>query len=76
MRIHHAGDTVRYEGMMPKIKFFGKIDIEILPINGRDAKRYLKNCIGNNAFMDYIEAKYNGTLKCIIPKVMDKISIT
>ncbi len=108
VRIHHAGDTVRYEGMMPKIKFFGKIDIEILPINGRDAKRYLKNCIGNmtyqeaadlagevrpgivipghwdmfiensedpNAFMDYIEAKYNGTLKCIIPKVMDKISV-
>ena len=106
VRIHHAGDTVRYEGMMPKIRAFGKIDAEILPINGRDAIRYRRDCIGNmtyqeaadlagdiepgvvipghwdmfadnsgdpNAFAEYIEAKYNGKLKCIIPKVMDRI---
>ena len=102
VRIHHAGDTVRYEGMMPKLKAFGKIDVQILPINGRDAKRYRRNCIGNmtyqeaadlageiepsvvipghwdmfadnsadpDAFADYIDAKYNGALTCIIPKI-------
>lgn len=102
VRIHHAGDTVRYEGMMPRLRSFGKIDAEILPINGRDATRYRQNCIGNltyqeaadlagevepgivipghwdmfahnsedpNAFADYIDAKYNGKLKCIIPKI-------
>lgn len=108
VRIHHAGDTVRYEGMMPKIKSFGSIDAEILPINGRDANRYRKNCIGNMtyqeaadlageieprfvipghwdmfadnigdpyAFGDYIEVKYGGRVRCIIPKIMERISL-
>ncbi len=108
VRIHHAGDTVRYEGMLPKIKAFGSIDAEILPINGRDAKRYRLNCIGNmtyqeaadlagevvpgmvipghwdmfadnggdpDAFADYLDAKYGGRIKCIIPKVMERITI-
>ena len=26
IRIHHAGDTVRYEGMLPALKAFGHID--------------------------------------------------
>ncbi|MCR4692168.1 MAG: MBL fold metallo-hydrolase [Lachnospiraceae bacterium] len=109
VRIHHAGDTVRYEGMMPKIRSFGHIDAQILPINGRDAKRYRRNCIGNmtyqeaadfageihpglvipghwdmfadnsadpDAFADYLDAKYDGKIKCIIPKVMEKIIIS
>ena len=52
VRIHHAGDTVRYEGMLPKIQSFGKIDIQLLPINGRDAKRYRDNCIGNMTYQE------------------------
>lgn len=108
VRIHHAGDTVRYEGMMPRIKSFGTIDAQILPINGRDARRFRQNCIGNmtyqeaadfagetephlvipghwdmfadnsgdpDAFMDYIEAKYDGKVRCIIPKIMERIMI-
>ena len=108
VKIHHAGDTVRYEGMMPKIKAFGSIDVQILPINGRDAKRYRQNCIGNmtyqeaadlageivpglvipghwdmfadnsgnpEAFADYLDAKYGGRIRCIIPKVMDEVVI-
>ncbi len=108
VRIHHAGDTVRYEGMMPKIKAFGTIDAEILPINGRDAKRYRQNCIGNmtyqeavdfageicpgivipghwdmfadnsgdpDAFADYLAAKYDGKIRCIIPKIMEEIRV-
>ena len=106
VRIHHAGDTVRYEGMLPKIKAFGKIDIQLLPINGRDAKRYRQNCIGNmtwqeaadlagetgaglvipghwdmfadnsadpSEFADYLDAKYQGKVTCMIPAVMEKI---
>ena len=106
VRIHHAGDTVRYEGMLPKIKSFGNIDIQFLPINGRDARRYRSNIIGNmtyqeaadlagdtgshivipghwdmfednsadpQEFADYIDAKYQGRLRCLIPKVMEKI---
>lgn len=108
VRIHHAGDTVRYEGLLPKLKAFGGIDVQILPINGRDAKRYRSNCIGNMtyqeaadlagevgpravipghwdmfaqnsadpyAFADYIDAKYTGKLKCIIPKITDRYAV-
>ena len=109
IRIHHAGDTVRYEGMLPKLQAFGKIDVELLPINGRDAKRYRKNCIGNMTFQeaadlagelgaelvipghwdmfsdnsedpekfaDYLDAKYHNKVRCLVPKVMEKIEIS
>ena len=52
VRIHHAGDTVRYEGMLPKLKTFGPMDVQILPINGRDARRYRGNCIGNMTYQE------------------------
>ncbi|MBR6391053.1 MAG: MBL fold metallo-hydrolase, partial [Lachnospiraceae bacterium] len=34
------------------IKAFGRIDIELLPINGRDAVRYRRNCIGNMTYQE------------------------
>lgn len=52
LKIHHAGDTVRYEGMLAKLLAFGHIDVELLPINGRDARRYRDNCIGNMTFQE------------------------
>ena len=52
LRIHHAGDTLRYEGMLPKLQAFGPIDAALLPINGRDGTRYRNNCIGNMTFQE------------------------
>lgn len=52
VRIHHAGDTVRYEGMMPRLRSFGRFDLQILPINGRDAVRYRNDCIGNMTYQE------------------------
>lgn len=52
VRIYHAGDTLRYEGMLPMLKAFGDIDAALLPINGRDAQRYRRNCIGNMTFQE------------------------
>ncbi len=52
MRIYHAGDTLRYEGMAPKLKAMGPIDAALLPINGRDGERYRRNCIGNMTFQE------------------------
>lgn len=108
VRIYHAGDTVRYEGMLHKIKSFGRIDAALLPINGRDAKRYRRGCIGNmtyqeaadlageagirmvipghwdmfadnsadpEEFADYLDAKYQGEIICMIPGLMEKISV-
>ena len=52
VRIYHTGDTLRYEGMRPRVQEMGTIDAALLPINGRDAARYRRNCIGNMTFQE------------------------
>ena len=47
--IYHSGDTVRYEGMSEKLRPF-KIDVALLPINGRAAERRVPgNLFGREA---------------------------
>ncbi len=47
--IYHSGDTVRYEGMAEKLQVF-KIDVALLPINGRAAERRIPgNLFGHEA---------------------------
>ena len=50
--IYHAGDTLRYEGMLPKLKGFGRMDLALIQINGRDGARYRRGCIGNMTFQE------------------------
>lgn len=57
----HAGDTVLYEGFHHKLRQLGKIDVMILPINGRDGKRYRSGTIGNMTFQE--AADLAGTLR-------------
>ncbi len=52
VRLYHAGDTLRYEGMLGKLQAVGPIDAALLPINGRDGARYRRNCIGNMTFQE------------------------
>ncbi len=52
LRVYHAGDTLRYEGMLPRLLSFGPIDAALLPINGRDGFRYRRSCIGNMTFQE------------------------
>ena len=67
IRIHHAGDTVRYEGMLRKIKAFGAIDVQLLPINGRDAERYRNNCIGNMTYQEAADLAGEVGPRIVIP---------
>ena len=109
LRIYHAGDTLRYEGMLQKLTAFGPIDAALLPINGRDGKRYRRNCIGNmtfqeaadlagelrpglvipghfdmfadnsadpHEFADYLDAKYQGQVSCLIPQYAVPVRVT
>lgn len=47
--VYHSGDTVRYEGMVAKLRPF-KIDVALLPINGRAAERRVPgNLFGREA---------------------------
>ena len=47
--VYHAGDTVRYEGMIDRLRIFN-IDVALLPINGRAPQwRVLGNLSGLEA---------------------------
>ena len=67
LRIYHAGDTVRYEGMLPKLQAFGPIAAAILPINGRAGTRYRRNCIGNMTFQEAADLSGELRLRSVIP---------
>ncbi len=106
VRLWHAGDSLRYEGLLAKIKAFGPIDAALLPINGRDGTRYRRQCIGNmtfqeaadlagevgprlvipghwdlfadnpgdpEAFMDYLDAKYPGRCRSLVPQAGETV---
>jgi L-ascorbate metabolism protein UlaG (beta-lactamase superfamily) len=49
--LYHAGDTCLYEGIHGWLRRT-PLDVMILPINGRDAKRLEANCIGNMTYQE------------------------
>jgi L-ascorbate 6-phosphate lactonase len=51
---YHAGDTCIYEGLQTKLKKW-KFDLAFLPINGRDAARLKRNCLGNMTFQEAVD---------------------
>ena len=52
---YHAGDTILYEGLLSTLKQWPHLDAAFLPINGRDAERFLSGCIGNMTFQEAAE---------------------
>lgn len=55
VRFYHAGDTIMYDGLIGTLQQWPRFDAMFLPINGRDADRYLNNCIGNFTFQEAVE---------------------
>ena len=53
--IYHSGDTIMYDGLLDSLKPWKRYDAIFLPINGRDAERYLRNCLGNFTFQEAVE---------------------
>ena len=49
--LYHAGDTCKWEGMETALKQW-RFDVVFLPINGRDARRYAMNLIGNMTYQE------------------------
>jgi L-ascorbate 6-phosphate lactonase len=43
------------KGLRERLKKRDKIDVMFIPINGRDAKRYRKNCIGNMTYQEAVD---------------------
>jgi L-ascorbate 6-phosphate lactonase len=49
--LYHAGDSCIYEGLQTKLRAW-QLDVVLLPINGRDARRLAANCIGNMTYQE------------------------
>ena len=52
---YHSGDTILYDGLLNYLKAWKRFDAIFLPINGRDAERFLSGCLGNFTFQEAVE---------------------
>ena len=52
--ILHAGDTLLYDGLLAKLSRW-TFDLIFLPINGRDAVRYARRCLGNMTYQEAVD---------------------
>ncbi len=50
----HAGDGVPWEGLVSTLARY-RPDALFVPINGRDAERYRRNCLGNFTFQEAVD---------------------
>jgi L-ascorbate metabolism protein UlaG (beta-lactamase superfamily) len=44
--VYHAGDTILFDGLVERLREL-RVDLALLPINGRDAKREAEGIVGN-----------------------------
>jgi L-ascorbate metabolism protein UlaG (beta-lactamase superfamily) len=71
LRIYHAGDTCKYEGLETKLKRFPVVDLAFLPINGRDAVRFRSNCIGNMTYQEAVDLAGAVGVRLVVPSHWD-----
>jgi L-ascorbate metabolism protein UlaG (beta-lactamase superfamily) len=55
LRIYHAGDSLKYDGLEKKLSDAGPIDLFFAPINGRDGAKYHAGIIGNMGFCEAVD---------------------
>lgn len=54
-RVYHAGDTLWWEGLQARLRGLLPLDVAFVPINGRDAPRFRRNCLGNLSFAEAVD---------------------
>ncbi len=55
LTIYHSGDCIMYDGLISTLQQWEHFDVMFLPINGRDADRFLAGCLGNFTFQEAAE---------------------
>ena len=66
-RVYHAGDTCKYEGLETHLKGWGPFDVAFLPINGRDAERLARGCIGNMTYQEAVDLAGEIAPRLVVP---------
>lgn len=71
LTIYHAGDCIMYDGLISTLQHWAHFDVMFVPINGRDADRFLVGCLGNFTFQE--AAELAGELKpsLVVPSHYD-----
>ena len=70
VRLYHAGDTIRFEGMESMLRGL-EIDVGLLPINGRDPEREARGIVGNLSEREAASLARDVGLDLLIPMHYD-----
>jgi len=68
--VYHSGDTLCYEGLLTTLQAW-PLTVMFLPINGRDAKRYRANCIGNMTYQEAVDLAGHLRPRLVVPTHYD-----
>jgi L-ascorbate 6-phosphate lactonase len=68
--IYHAGDGVWWEGLQARLRRW-RFDAVMLPINGRDAARLSRGCIGNMVWQEAADLAGGLEVKLTLPMHWD-----
>lgn len=69
-RVYHAGDTILYE-RLPGILRSHRIDVALLPINGRDPQREALDIVGNLTVDEACDLAHSSDIPLMIPMHYD-----
>jgi L-ascorbate metabolism protein UlaG (beta-lactamase superfamily) len=70
VRVYHAGDTLRYDGHAEELERM-RVDVALLPINGRDAQREAQDIVGNLDERDALGLATDAHVRLLIPMHFD-----
>jgi L-ascorbate metabolism protein UlaG (beta-lactamase superfamily) len=68
--IYHAGDTIPYDGLAARLREL-HVDIALLPINGRDARREALDIVGNLDAEEAAVVAIDASVDVVIPMHYD-----
>jgi L-ascorbate metabolism protein UlaG (beta-lactamase superfamily) len=72
VRVYHAGDTIAYEGMSQRLRDL-RVDLALLPINGRNAERESRGLVGNLGPAEAADVAAEAAIPAMIPMHHDTI---
>jgi L-ascorbate metabolism protein UlaG (beta-lactamase superfamily) len=66
VRVYHAGDTIVYDGLAERLRRL-RVDLALLPINGRDHYREQQDIVGNLSYREAADLAAEGGVDLVVP---------
>lgn len=70
VRVYHAGDTIPYDGLVDRLRDL-RVDVGLLPINGRDYYREAKDLVGNMDEREAVQTAATAGIDLLVPMHYD-----